>query len=314
MNTRLSSLLLPALLSLPLLAQEPAPAPTPAPAPQADFAAHTKQLNELNELDKKQNLVLEGLSEQINSQRTLLQDSSGAIQEQTVLYQQCQQRLESISKDLKDALLSNAQIKEAMSNFDKSLSLSDGESARKSEKLDAFILEFGRQTQKLESEVKLVAELQTQLTTLKSTTTALQEDTQAQLTQLKSTLAGAEMNVAMLLADLQETKKSVATEAALREEQTSRLALELAQSKLEMADYKKIQEMEQDKLIASMAAGMILLFLCLVTLVFIIFTNSKRLKSAVLAGVAAKLQEASTEIRAMTKQPNKPSAKPRNKR
>ncbi len=311
MKTRLS-LLIPALLSLPLLAQEPvaAPEPTPAPAPQIDLAAQTKQMDELQATNQKQNLVLEGLSEQINSQRTLLQDSQSAIQEQNVLYAQCQQDMKKLAKELNAALIANAQLKEMMGNFDKSLSLSDGEAARKSEKLDAFILEFNRQAQKLQAQEKW-------LNTLHASINSYQEASKLELDQARSALEKSAADITMLTADLQEIKFNMTAQAKLAEDQVARLALELAQTKLEMADYKKLQAMEQEKLIASMAAGMILLFLCLVTIVFIQFTNNKRLKNNILLGVSAKLKAASDEIRQMTKQPskpNKPAPKPRKQR
>ncbi|MFI3243111.1 MAG: hypothetical protein R3Y56_02520 [Akkermansia sp.] len=301
-----SSILLSALLSLPLLAQEPAP----APAPQADTAAQAKQLDEIKIVDQKQNMVLEGLSEQINSQRLLLQESNNSIQEQTVLYEQCLKRMTSLSEELKAALLANAQLNEKMGNFDQSLTQSDQEANRKSEKLDAFILEFGRQTQRIQAQDKNTAALQ-------ALVNSNWEAGKLELSQIKATLEQLEMNLNIQLAELQELKFAQAAQASTSKEQNTRLALELAQSKLELADYKKSQELQQDKLIANMAAGMILLFFCIVTIAFIQFINNKRLKSGVLTGVSAKLQEAATELRQMSKQntkAEKPAPKPRRQR
>lgn len=304
------------MVAMPLFAQEPAPNAASEAAPaelvaqdpqstlaeqQAQLAAlQTQQFEALTATDQKQDVVLSGLSEQINTQRTLLQDSKTAIQEQTLLYEQSNARLAELGKQVKEVLLANSQLNETIIAFNKNLATTDEEAAQKGAKLEAFVKEFGRLSQEATALAQgldtLTANLEEQATSIE----AIKQVNASQTTSLVETRNAIEqsgMNITMLLSELMEIKSLANAQIKLRDEQASRLALELAQTKLELTDYKKMQELGTKQLVTNIAAGMVLLFLCLVVLGFISKMNAKRLKTGILSAVHAKLNQATPVVK-----------------
>ncbi len=305
------SIFLPIVAALPLFAQEPVAQPVAEivaveiPAP----AVSLEQFEALKADDQKQNMILSGLSEQINSQRLLLEDSKIAIQEQGVLYERNSKHLADLTKRLEDALLTNSQLKESILAYSKNLAISEEEAAQKSVRIEALVQKLSLMEQTAAVQSKAVDELLSDLKKAK-------DELGAELATMKNRVDEADLTSALILSELKELRDVVTAQVKLSDERAARLALEVAQVKVDLADYQGKQAVESAKLVNNMAAGMVLLFLCVVVISFIFRMHVRKLKNGVLAGVNAKLAETSQEIRQLVNQSAKPvtKGKPRSQR
>lgn len=315
MKKSLSLLSLTALALLsPVSAQEAiTPSPEAAPAATTEIQAQEVQpialvsqealdaaLQILKQGMDQQNMKLLGLTQEIESQNALVKDGNGRVQEQTVLYEESSKRLDELNTQIKEAQETVLKLDQHVASLSQAKIISDADAAQRATKIDSLM-----------KEVSLLQLAKTELSELVAALQARDEQLLAEIAASKASIEQFNINSQLFTAEIALLKKQVEQHEQIRKEQNTRLAMELAQLKLDLPAQKAAQDDAMSSLVSNMASGMVLIFLCLVVISAIFRKHLRNIKASLLDELNKKLSAAPAAIVAAAA-PSKPQSRSKN--